>query len=104
MREYQQAELLYQRALRIKEKALGQNHYSVAISLNNLATLYASQKQYTKAEPLYKQSIMIFEKSLGVNHPSLATVLESYANLLRRMNRDDEAATIEARAKAIRAK
>src|SRR3712207_5105585 len=88
----EQAELLFQRALDIKEKALGPNHISVAVSLSNLAEIYIHKEQYTKAESLLKRSVTIFEKSLGMSHPDLATVIENYALLLRAMNRNEEAA------------
>ena len=37
---YAEAEPLYERALAIREKALGPDHPDVATSLNNLAVLY----------------------------------------------------------------
>jgi tetratricopeptide (TPR) repeat protein len=43
---YIDAERLYQRALVIREKALGPSHPQVAQVLNNLATLYNTQGQY----------------------------------------------------------
>ena len=45
---------LAQRALAIREKALGPNHPGVATALNTLAVLYNNQGRYTDAEPLYK--------------------------------------------------
>ena len=42
-----EAEPLYQRALAIKEKALGPNHPDVATSLNNLAELYRGPRRIT---------------------------------------------------------
>jgi len=44
------------------------------------------------------------EKALGPEHPNVAQSLENYAVLLRTMGRSAEAAEMEARAKAIRAK
>jgi len=44
--QYAQAGPLYQRALAIKEKALGPEAPLVATSLNNLAALYDDQGQY----------------------------------------------------------
>jgi tetratricopeptide (TPR) repeat protein len=101
---YAEAEPLLKRALEIKEKALGKDHPSTATSLNNLASLYYSQGKYAEAEPLYKRTLAIFEAALGPEHPNVATVMENYAVLLRKMNREDEAARLEARAKEIRAK
>ncbi len=101
---YAQAEPLYQRALAIREKALGPEHPDVAQSLNNLAVLYNAQGKYAQAEPLYQRSLVIREKVLGPEHPNVATVLENYAALLHKLNRDAEADKMEARAQAIRAK
>ncbi len=66
--------------------------------------LYEAQGRYAEAEPLFKRSLAIREKSLGREHPDVATSLENYADLLGKTGRSDEAAKLEARAKAIRAK
>ncbi len=76
----------------------------MAASLNNLALLHKVQGNYAEAEPLYKRALAIWEKALGPEHPDVATSLENYAALLRETGRADEAAEMEARAKAIRAK
>ncbi len=76
----------------------------MAQSLNNLAELYRAQGKYAGAEPLYKRALAIWEKALGPDHPHVAQSLENYAVLLRKTGRGDEAAKMEARAKAIRAK
>ena len=57
-----------------------------------------------QAEPLQKRALAIREKALGPEHPRVATSLENYAALLRDTGRSAEAAKMEARAKAIRAK
>ncbi len=74
------------------------------MSLNNLAGLYHRQGRYADAEPLYKRSLAIVEEALGPMHPDFAQSLENYAALLRKTGRDAEAARMETRAKAIRAK
>ncbi len=48
-------------------------------------------------------ALAIVEKALGSEHPSVAASLANYAALLRKTGRSDEAAKMEARAKAIRA-
>ena len=53
---------------------------------------------------MYKRALVIFEKALGPEHPNVAICLENYAALLRKMGRGTEAAPLEARAQAIRAK
>jgi tetratricopeptide (TPR) repeat protein len=79
-------------------------HPDVAKSLNNLAALYYNQGQYAKAKPLYQRALAIWEEALGPEHPALAKALENYAHLLRKMRRREEAARLEALARAIRAK
>jgi len=86
------------------EKALGPEHPSVAVGLNNLAGLYQDQGKYAEAEPLYQRALAIAELTLGPAHPNVATSLENYASLLRKTNRNAEADKLEERARAIRAK
>src|SRR5262249_38834712 len=54
-----QAEPLYLRALRIRERALGPNHPDVVASLNNLAGLYALERRFSEAEPLYLRALEV---------------------------------------------
>ena len=75
-----------------------------SLSLNNLAVLYKAQGRYTEAEAFHQHSLAIYEKALGPEHPDVAQSLENYADLLRETGRGAEAAKMEARAKAIRAK
>ncbi len=102
--KYVRAELLYRRALAIREKVLGPEHLDVATSLNNLAALYLGQGKYAEAEPLYQRALAIKEKTLGPEDPEVALILGNYATLLRVLNRRAEAKKMKARAKAIRAK
>jgi tetratricopeptide (TPR) repeat protein len=69
--QYAKVEPLYQRALAIREKALGPEHPDVATSLNHLAWLYHNQGQYAKAEPLYERTLAICEKAFGEDHPNV---------------------------------
>jgi len=56
-------EPLYQRALAIREKALGINHPSTATTLNNLALLYDSQHRYAEATPRHRRALAIKERA-----------------------------------------
>jgi tetratricopeptide (TPR) repeat protein len=67
---YTDAAPLLERALAIREKALGPEHPDVANSLNNLTDLYEAQGQYAKAEPLYQRALTIHEKALGRSTPT----------------------------------
>src|SRR4030095_7472540 len=70
--KYSEAIPLAERALAIREKALGTEHLLVAQSLNDLAVLYRSQGDYVRAEPLYQRALGIREKALGAEHPHVA--------------------------------
>ena len=112
---YSEAIPLAQRALAIREKALGSDHPEVAqslnnpaelyrvqvevvISLNNLAELYRIQGRYADAEPLFKRSLAINEKALGPEHPNVATSLNNLAALYESQGRYTDAEPVYQRA------
>jgi len=80
---YDKAEPLYQRALENFEIAFGNDHSSVAVTLNNLAELYRFQRHYKKAEMLYQRALKISEKVLGMNHTEVGVNLNNLAELYR---------------------
>jgi len=82
---YPEAEPLYLEALDLRKRLLGDNHPSVATSLNNLAGLYYSQGRYPEAEPLYLEAINIFRERLGENHPHTQTVYQNYLRMLSQL-------------------
>jgi tetratricopeptide (TPR) repeat protein len=63
---------LYERALRIRETALGPTHPEVGQSLNNLAALLRATGDYAGARPLYERALRINEQALGPTHGSPA--------------------------------
>ena len=79
--QYEEAILIAQQLLELREKALGPEHLYVGISIANLAELYHKTGQYTKAEPLYQRTLIIHEKALGPEHPATADVLNNLALL-----------------------
>lgn len=100
-RKYSQAESFYQRVLQLLEHAIGPEHPTLATTLNNLAVVYEAQDNYSAAEPLYQRALTLLERTLGSDHPNLAATLDNYADLLRKMQRDEEAKTLETRARGI---
>ncbi len=76
---YSEAVAAAQRALAIREKALGPDHPDVATSLSTLALLYSDQGRYADAETLYKRSLAIWEKAFGPDYHNLATSLTNLA-------------------------
>ncbi len=98
---YAEAEPLHQRALAIREHALGPDHPHVAISLNNLALLYHAQGRTAEAEPLFQRALAIREHALGPDHPHVAQSLNNLAALFHSQGRTAEAEPLHQHALAI---
>ncbi len=81
--DFARAEPLFERALHIKEKALGPDHPDVATSLNNLAGSYRAKGDFTRADPLFERALRIREKALGPDHLDVATSLNNLAGSYR---------------------
>src|SRR5262245_21759532 len=79
--KYDESRPSAERALELREKALGPEHPDVTQSLNNLANLYRDKGDYVKAEPLYQRALTIREKALGPDHPDVAQSLNNLANI-----------------------
>ncbi len=88
---YREAEPLYEQALKIKRKMLGEEHPDTARSLNNLALLYVRQGKHGEAEPLYEQALKIKRKMLGEEHPDTAAILNNLAVVYKDQKRYKEA-------------
>ena len=102
--QYAEAEPFLQRALQIREKALGPEHPDVAASLDGLARLYKTQGKYAEALSLYQRALKIREKALGPEHPDVATTLNGLANLYYDQGKYAEAEPLYQRALTIREK
>jgi hypothetical protein len=76
---FAKAEPLYQRALALREQALGPQHFQVGESLNNLAAVYLYQGRKAKAKPLMQRALAIWEQALGPQHPQVPIVRKNYA-------------------------
>ncbi|WP_434384894.1 tetratricopeptide repeat protein [Melittangium boletus] len=57
--DYVRAMKAYERALELRQKALGEKHPAVAAVLNSLGNLNASQGDYARAETFYRQAIAV---------------------------------------------
>ena len=101
-RKYAQAELLFERALAIREKSLGPEHPDLATSLNNLGSLYHNQEKYSEAKPLYWRSLAIREKALGLEHLRVAESLSNLAVLYNNQGKYAEAEPLFKRSLEIR--
>ncbi len=94
------AQPLYERALAIREKALGPGQPDVTTSLDNLAVLYYAQGRYAEAEPLYQRALAIRERALGAEHADVTTSLSNLAVLYYAQGRYAEAEPLYQRALA----
>jgi tetratricopeptide (TPR) repeat protein len=101
---YAAARPLLERALTIREKALGPEHPQTADGLNNLAVLLYDQGGFTAARPLLERALAIREKALGPEHPETAESLNWLATLLYAQGDFTAARPLCERALAIREK
>jgi class 3 adenylate cyclase/tetratricopeptide (TPR) repeat protein len=101
---YSGARPLQERALAIREKALGPEHPETATSLNTLARLLRDQGDYTGARPLIERALAIRQKVLGAEHADTATSLNTLASLLAAQGDLSGARPLMERALAIREK
>ncbi len=92
---------LYKRALAIDEKALGPDHPTVAIRLNNLAALLQDLGAYEAARPYMERALAIWEKALGPKHPQVATGNNNLGGLLQDLGAYEAARPYLERALAI---
>ncbi len=75
------AELLYNSSLEIRQSLLGVDHSNIASSLHNLAWLYSEQGRYSESEPLFLRSLAIREQAIDPNHYNISTSLAELGSL-----------------------
>ena len=74
----------------IREKA----HTDIAVSLNNLATLYYRQGRYDEAERLQLEVLKLYKEVLGIKHPDTISAMANLASIWWQQGRSDEAEQI----------
>ena len=90
-REYEEAEQLYRQALALRRKLFGESHPSLAITMNNLATLLRAKGNYEEAEALFRQSLALRRKLFGETHHETATSIRNLGDLFFAKGQYDEA-------------
>lgn len=70
-----------ERALTLKEGALGPNDPDVAMSVQQVALVHSIKGEFDAARPLYERALAIREKALGPVHPDVAESLNGLASL-----------------------
>ncbi len=95
---------LSERALKIVEKAYGENHPAAAACLSNIGAALYGQSDFTGAQAYYDQALAIEEAHYGSEHPNVALRLDSLGEALRKMGQYDQALELHERALAINEK
>ena len=74
--DYASALEWFQKALRIRERVLGTDHPSTAITYHNIGTNYFAQGDYKTALDWMNKALAVFLKVLGAEHPYTDIVRE----------------------------
>ncbi len=101
---YEKAQAKSERALELRERALGLSHPDVADSMNRLGLICDARTQLDKAQTLYQQALEIDEKSFGNDHPSVADVTNNLAKNLNTKANYADAERLAKKALGIREK
>jgi tetratricopeptide (TPR) repeat protein len=81
--QFAEAKPYAERALAIREQALGPQHPDTATSLINLGSLLRAQGDWTGAKSSFERALAIYGQVLGPQHPDTAQSLNSLGSLLR---------------------
>ncbi len=95
---------LYEKALAIRRKVLGEEHPDTASSYNSLGQILYSQGRYAAAQPLYERAVASRRKVLGPEHPDTATASNNLAVNLQARGQYAEAQPLYERSLASRRK
>jgi tetratricopeptide (TPR) repeat protein len=87
---YAEAQSLHERALAIREKALGPEHLDVAQSLaqtlTSLAELLSRQARYAEAQPLFERALAIWDTNLGPEHETPIAIRQALSTVVNRQS------------------
>lgn len=79
--ELDEALPLAERALALRQQALGAEHPETTVALNRLANLYRNKRELARAEPLYLRALASAEKQPAPGHPDLAQMFNDLGGL-----------------------
>lgn len=103
-RRYADAEAPYQKALEIKEDALGRANPAIIPAVDDLARVNFAQMKYDEAADLIGRELRIMEREYGDNDARLAPYLEQVARVSEAAVKHGDAQRFLERAIAIREK
>jgi len=99
---YDDARVLYERVLKMREETLGPDHVDVARTLFTMGILYDWRSRFDKSEALYKRVLAIYEKTYAANDDNVYYCLKRLAGSYRQRGLHREAEELYRRALAIR--
>lgn len=102
-RHYGEAERQFRVAVE-KAEAFGREDRRIAVSLSQLAEVYAAQRRYLEAEPIYGRALSIYQVVHGEDHPDVAAMLNNLGVVHRLHGQFSEAEPLLKRALAIKEK
>jgi len=79
---YEEARVSYEQALAIRERALGENHPTVALTLSNLAITLKALGRYRDAEAAARRATELIAVIHGPQHPAVASAMDTLAGTL----------------------
>jgi len=87
----EEAEAMYRRALKGREKAWGPEHSSTLDTINNLGSLYRNQGKMKEAEAMYQRALKGYEKAWGPEHTSTLGTINNLGSLYADQGKMEEA-------------
>ena len=99
---YVEAARSCERALFLRERALGPDHPQIAQSLNNLGAIKAELGAYDEAIVAHTRALSLRERALGSGHPDVAISLSGVGFAKAKLGAYDEAIELYERALALR--
>jgi tetratricopeptide (TPR) repeat protein len=91
----------YYAALQTSKQTLGSNDAQTAQILNELAYVSYLQGSLSQSEDFYKEALASCQAAFGTNNKLTAACMEDYARVLRRLDKNQQAADLETKAKTI---
>jgi len=81
--DYSQAQLLFERALKVSEIVYGANHPCTATTINNLGIVLHHQGNLQGAKECFERALPLFEKRFGSEHADVASLLNNLGGVLQ---------------------
>ncbi|KAG0690722.1 Intracellular distribution of mitochondria [Pichia californica] len=86
--------ILFKKAFQSFERCSGADSYQAALSLNQLANVYLSNKQVVNAAKIYKRLLQYWILAFGEYHPNVLNIYTSFAVILSKLGMIPDAINI----------